>query len=117
LNKSADRLPAPVLGLMTMVATWQPASFVLAAQLPLPPPSPSSQVRKTAVVAFRYSALSRMPGRFCASQVSPSTTVPSCMSLMRLGVMNEKAGSVLWARSTARAEYGTSTVEHPERVA
>jgi hypothetical protein len=33
-----------------------------------------------------------MVGRFRDSQVSPSAKVPLCMSLIKLGVMNEKAG-------------------------
>src|SRR5579872_2708826 len=49
-----------------------------------------------------------MAGRLSASHVSPSVTVPLCMSSTRLGVTNENAGSDPEARSLANCVYGTS---------
>ena len=47
-----------MLGLITIVATWQLLSLVLAAQSsPVLPPVPSSKVTKTAVVPRGYSGL------------------------------------------------------------
>ncbi len=64
-------LPAGVLGLITMVATWQLWSLVLVAQLSLVlPPEPSSQVMNTAVLPLVYSGLFRIAGRLFFSQVS-----------------------------------------------
>src|SRR5215472_4178892 len=97
-----------------MVATWQLVSVVLLAQFsPVLPPVPSSQVMKTAVLPLVYSGLFRMVGRLLESQVSPSAIVPSCMSSIRFGVMNENAGSVLLDRSLASCVNGTSKVLHP----
>src|SRR5215469_1642600 len=91
-------------------------SVVFSAQLLLVPPSPSSQVMNTAVLPLWYSALLKMVGRLLASQLSPSWMVPSCMSSIRFGVTNENAGSALAARSELSCGYGTSSVEHPDRV-
>ena len=55
-----------------------------------------------------------MAGRLSESQVSPSAIVPSCMSSIRLGVTNEKAGSVPPERSDASCVYGTSKVGQPD---
>jgi transposase len=44
LNSVPDLVPALVLGLITMAATWQPTSVLLLAHLLDLPPSPSSQV-------------------------------------------------------------------------
>jgi hypothetical protein len=69
LNKVLDVVPAVVLGLMTIVATRQLGSVVLAAQSSPPlPPVPSSHVMKTAVVPLVYSELFRIVGRLLASQ-------------------------------------------------
>src|SRR5258708_543793 len=68
----------------------------------------------TAVVPLWYSGLFRIVGRLAASHVSPSAMVPSCMSSIRLGVMNENAGRALPARSAASWVYGTSRVAHPD---
>src|SRR5215467_9456329 len=89
LNSVADFVPGLVVGLITRVATWQPTSVVLAAHLLAVPPSPSSQVMNTAVEPLVYSGLFRIVGRLADSQLSPSATVPLCMSSIRFGVMNE----------------------------
>lgn len=63
LNRVAEVALAGVLGLITIAATRQLASVLLVAQLSLvPPPVPSSQVMKTAVVPLRYSLLFRIAG-------------------------------------------------------
>ena len=93
-----------VLGLMTIVSMWQPTSVVLEPQALLVPPSPSSQVRKTAAVPVRYSLLLKMVGKLSANHLSPWAVVPLCMSSFRLGVTNEKAGKAFWPdRSPAPA--------------
>src|SRR5215471_4403762 len=94
LNSFADRVPGLVLGLITMVATWQPTSVLLVAHLVAVPPSPSSQVMNTAVEPLAYWALCKIVGRLAASHVSPSATVPLCMSSIRFGVTKENAGSL-----------------------
>src|SRR5215472_6122207 len=104
LNSFADFVPALVLGLITRVATWQPTSAVLVAHLLEVPPSPSSQVMNTAVEPPVYSELFRIVGRLADSHLSPSATVPSCMSSIRFGVMKENAGSAFAARSLASRE-------------
>ena len=70
----------------------------------VPPPSPSSQVMKMTVEPCRYPALLRMAGRALDSHLLPSATVPLFMSSIRFGVMKEKAGSWLCARSLASRE-------------
>ena len=62
----------------------------------------------------RYAALFRMAGRWLASHASPCAMVPSCMSWIRLGVMNENAGTALAARSVASWVYGASWLAHPD---
>src|SRR5439155_1727240 len=47
VHVDGERLPAAVLGLTTIVATWQPMSVVFVAQSVAVPPSPSSQVRRS----------------------------------------------------------------------
>src|SRR6516225_681301 len=101
LNSVADFVPGLVLGLTTMVATWQPTSVVLVAHLLEVPPSPSSQVMNTAVEPLVYSGLFRIVGRLADSHLSPSATVPSCMSSIRFGVTKENAGSLPADRSLA----------------
>src|ERR1700722_20481202 len=72
--------------------------------------SPSSHVIITATWPAWYSALFRIVGRLPASQAFPSATVPSCMSSIKLGVTNEKAGRRLAARSEASWPYATSSL-------
>src|SRR5215472_534251 len=113
----ADLLPTGVLGLTTMVATRQLVSVVFAEQSsPVLPPAPSSHVTMTAVLPLVYSELFRIVGRLADSHASPWAMVPSCMSSIRFGVMNENAGRALLARSVASCAYGTSKVEHPVRA-
>ena len=90
-----------MLGIATMAATWHPSSEVLVAQLLLGPSAPSSQVTNTTTCPVWYSALLKIVGRLFLSQVSPWGTVPSCMSSIRFGVTNEKAGRLFVARSVA----------------
>jgi hypothetical protein len=68
----------------------------------------------TAVLPLVYSGLLRMVGRLLDSHESPSATVPSCMSSITFGVMNENAGRVLSARSAGSWVNGTSVAEQPE---
>src|SRR5215471_16837662 len=101
LNSFADRVPGLVLGLITMVATWQPTSVVLVAHLVAVPPSPSSQVMNTTVEPLVYSGLVRIVGRLAASHLSPTGTLLLCMSSIRFGVTKENAGSLPADRSRA----------------
>src|SRR4051812_20825827 len=98
---------------------WQLSSvFVELAQFsPCVPPVPSSQVMKTAVRPARYVELLTIFASQDFSHASPVLMLQLCMSLQILGVMNENAGSVLLARSVAKAPdvvvpSGTSFVGH-----
>src|SRR5262249_15005338 len=99
-----------------MVARWQPTSVLLVAHVVAVPPSPSSQVMNTAVEPLVYSGLFKIVGRLAASQLSPSATVPSCMSSIRFGVTKENAGSLPADRSLASRVYDTSKVAQPRSV-
>src|SRR5215475_15103133 len=101
LNSLADFVPGLVVGLITMVATWQPTSVLLVAHLLEVPPSPSSQVMNTAVEPLVYSGLFKIVGRLAGSHLLPSATVPSCISSIRFGVTKENAGSLPADRSLA----------------
>src|SRR5262245_18123727 len=48
-----------------------------------------------------YSGLCKIAGRLASSHLSPSATVPSCMSSIRFGVTKENAGSLPADRSLA----------------
>src|ERR1035437_4580218 len=76
-----------MFGVMAIVITWPP---------PLAPELPSSNVRKTTELA--KAELFVIDGRKAFRKLSPSAMDPSCMSLIRFGVMNSKfaaAGSKL----------------------
>ena len=104
-------------GLITIVSTWQLLSVVFVAQFsPFLPPVPSSNVTKTAVLPDAYPGLARIAGRLLLSHESPWAIVPSCMSSMRFGVTNEKAGSALSARSCSEHVEGICTNMYTEDV-
>ena len=61
----------------------------------------SSQMTNTAVLPARYVRLVRIRPSQAESHTSPRFTGQSCVSLQRLGVTNEKAGSVPSSRAEA----------------
>ena len=79
--------PGVMFGVIAIVAMWPP---------PLTLVVPSSKVTRTSELS--KAALPVMRGRKTFRKLSPSATVPSCMSLIMFGVMNSKfaaAGSKL----------------------
>src|SRR6516165_7070342 len=96
---------------MTSVGTTQLVSVLSSQSSAIEPPEPSSNVTNTAVEPLAYSELPRIFGRLADSQETPCAIVPSCMSSIRFGVMKEKAGSVLLARSVDSCVNGTSSAE------
>ena len=73
--------------------------------------SSSSQVSTTMPL---FPTACSIAGTFCASQLSPTTTVQpenvSCELLQLLGITNARLGSALAAMSAARSVYGRSFV-------
>src|SRR3954447_23348603 len=90
---------------MTYVAITQLPSLFdgLAQSSPceLEPPVPSSKVTNTAVAPVLYAVLLTICFIHLLNHASPVDTEQSCMSLHRLGAMNEKLGKVFLRRSSA----------------
>src|SRR2546429_4216531 len=99
-----------------MAAMWQSSCVVSCEQsAPELPPLPSSHVTTIAVSPARYAALPAITPNQPLSQASPVATGQSWVSLHRLGVTNEKAGSVRPFRASRKppldvVPIGTSDV-------